>query len=123
MILVIDDNEATCNLMRLIGSHAGIEVVTAYSAGEGLAQAQALRPSIIFVDLQLPGDMDGWQAITLLKNDAELGSIPVIAISAGSHKRTAMEAGSDGYLQKPFTSATLVRKVRDVLDGPMPAHN
>jgi CheY-like chemotaxis protein len=103
-ILVIDDNQATCNLMRLICNHAGLEVITAFNAQEGIALAQQLQPSMIFVDLQLPGDMNGWEAISFLKNDANLGSRPIIAISAGSHNRTAVEAGSDGYLQKPFTS-------------------
>jgi CheY-like chemotaxis protein len=112
VILVIDDNEATCNLMRLIGSHAGVDVTTSYSAEEGLALAQQLRPDIIFIDLQLPGDMNGWQAITWLKNEAELSAIPIIAISAGSHHRTALEAGSDGYLQKPFTSQQVMDFVR-----------
>jgi len=104
IILVIDDNEATCNLMRLICTHAGLEAITAYTAEEGIALAHQYQPSIIFVDLQLPGTMNGWEAITYLKNDANLSSTPLIAISAGSHKRTAAEAGSDGYLQKPFTS-------------------
>lgn len=103
-ILVIDDNEATCNLMRLICTHAGLEVTTAFTAQDGIALAQQLQPTMIFVDLQLPGNMNGWEAISFLKSDADLSSKPVIAISAGSHKRTAEEAGSDGYLQKPFTS-------------------
>jgi len=107
-ILVIDDNEATCNLMRLICSHAGFEVVTALNAQDGIALAQQVQPAMIFVDLQLPGNMDGWEAISFFKDDAHLKSVPVIAISAGSHRETAAEAGSDGYLQKPFTSQQVI---------------
>lgn len=103
-ILVIDDNEATCNLMRMICGHAGFEVTTALNAQDGIALAQQVQPDMIFVDLQLPGKMNGWEAISFFKNDADLGAKPVIAISAGSHRQTAAEAGSDGYLQKPFTS-------------------
>lgn len=107
-ILVIDDNKATCDLLQLICSHAGYEVVSCFTAEEGLVLAEQMLPQLIFVDLQLPGDMDGWKAIRMIKHNAGLSGAVVIAMSAGTHQQSAEEAGSDGYLEKPFTSQQVV---------------
>jgi CheY-like chemotaxis protein len=98
-VLVIDD----CQLIEHICKLHGVECMTTLTAEAGISLAQEFKPSLIFLDLLLPGEISGWQAITLIKNDMRLKDNTIIAITAGDHRQTAMEAGSDGYLRKPFT--------------------
>jgi CheY-like chemotaxis protein len=107
-ILVIDDNEATCHLICHITKHVGAAITTTLNAQEGIALAHHLNPSMIFVDLQLPGDTDGWQIIQSLRSDPLLKDKPIIAMSAGSHHRSAIEAGCTAYVQKPFSAQQII---------------
>lgn len=119
-ILVIDDNEATCHLFSHVSKHIGATVTTALNAREGLELAHQLDPYMIFVDLQLPGNIDGWQIIQSLRSDPLLKDKPIIAISAGSHSRSAAEVGSSAFLQKPFSAQQIVDCIRDY--GAVPSH-
>ena len=107
-VLVIDDNQATCDLMRLICTHAGCEFVSSFNASVGLELARQINPNVIFIDLQLPGEMDGWQAIRHIRYDDNLRETPIVAMSAGNHRKTAAEAGSSDYMDKPFSSQQVV---------------
>ncbi len=111
-VLVIDDNEATCDLIRLICVHAGYEVVASLNALVGIEVAEQIRPDVIFIDLQLPGEMDGWQAIRYMRGDDALRQMPIIAMSAGNHRKTALEAGCSDYMDKPFSSQKVLEHVR-----------
>jgi CheY-like chemotaxis protein len=111
-ILVIDDNEATCNLIRHICTHLGASITTTLSARDGIALAHQISPCMIFADLQLPGEINGWQIIQQLRSDPFLKDKPIIAISAGNHKRTAIEAGSSVYIQKPFSAQDIIDCIR-----------
>src|SRR4051812_31742094 len=83
---------------------AGHEVLPANDAEAGLALARSEQPSLILMDIQLPG-MDGLQATALLKQDERTRSIPVIALTAlamkGDEERIRA-AGCDGYIAKPL---------------------
>jgi DNA-binding response OmpR family regulator len=102
LILVIDDHLSTCVLIQQICKLRDIECISASTAETGLRLAQEVKPGLIFVDLALPGKLLGWQAISFIKNDTSLRDSVVIAMTAGDHHDSAMEAGSDGYLRKPF---------------------
>lgn len=117
-ILVIDDNEATCNLIRHICKHLGATITTSLNAHEGIALAQQINPCMIFADLQLPGEIDGWQIIRLLRSDPILKDKPIIAISAGNHKQSATEAGSTAYIQKPFSAQEIMDCIRKYIAVP-----
>jgi CheY-like chemotaxis protein len=117
-ILVIDDNEATCNLICHICKHIGASVTTTLNAQEGIALAYQLNPCMIFADLQLPGEINGWQIIQTLRSDPQLKDKPIIAISAGNHQRTAIEAGSSAFIQKPFSAQTIMDCIRKYVAVP-----
>src|ERR1700733_3790303 len=83
---------------------AGHTVLSATDAEAGLRMARAEQPTMILMDIQLPG-MDGLQATMLLKRDAATQAIPVIALTAlamkGDEERIRA-AGCDGYIAKPM---------------------
>jgi CheY-like chemotaxis protein len=111
-ILAIDDHEATRKIIEHICTASGFNCITTATAQEGISLAQHLKPTAIFVDLQLPGELNGWEVIQAFKNDLELQESRVIAITAGDYRKTALKAGSDGYVQKPFTAKQILNAIQ-----------
>lgn len=103
-VLIVEDNIDNYELVRFLLERAGYETLWARSGREGIEMAKAGQPDLILMDLSLP-EMDGWTATGQLKSNADIGSIPVIALTAhtlpGDRKR-ALEAGCDGYISKPI---------------------
>ena len=99
---------AACELMRRVCTREGFDVVTASSGEEGLRLAREKRPSIITLDVVMPG-IDGWTVLKALKSDAELSAIPVIMISISDEKSRGLALGAANYLVKPVD--------RDLLAG------
>ena len=103
-ILVIEDNPANMTLATFLLQSADHTVLSATDAETGLTLARAEQPSLILMDIQLPG-MDGLAATILLKQDETTRSIPVIALTAlamkGDEERIRA-AGCDGYIAKPM---------------------
>jgi two-component system cell cycle response regulator DivK len=103
-ILIIEDNSANMELAVFILKSAGHTVLSATNAEAGMALARGERPSLILMDIQLPG-IDGLEAIALLKRDDATRAIPVIALTAlamkGDEERIRA-VGCDGYIAKPM---------------------
>jgi two-component system cell cycle response regulator DivK len=99
----VEDNDANMALAVVVLQSAGHTVLCARDAETALRIAREERPSLIMMDIQLPG-MDGLEATALLKQDDATRSIPVIAVTArvtkGDEERIRA-AGCDGYLAKP----------------------
>jgi CheY-like chemotaxis protein len=68
---------------------------------EALGACKEAKPDVVIVDLDLPGK-DSFQFLERLRDDCELKTIPVIAISSGFEEQEALGAGSDAFLRKPF---------------------
>jgi two-component system, cell cycle response regulator DivK len=102
-VLLVEDNENNRYLFTLLLTHAGFSVVTAANGREGLEKANAEKPDVILLDIQM-GEMDGYEVAERLKRDPELRRIPIIGVSSfampGDHRR-ALEAGFAGYIEKP----------------------
>ncbi len=104
-VLVIEDNPANMTLTVILLESAGHTVLSATNAEAGLRLARSEHPSLILMDIQLPG-MDGLQATFLLKHDDETRTIPVIAVTAMAMKgdeERIRAAGCDGYIAKPMS--------------------
>jgi CheY-like chemotaxis protein len=105
-ILAIDDDEIFQILVRRIFEPMGVEVVSAFTSDEGLDLAQRIQPSVILVDIRLPGRVgDGWALAKMLKEVPELQNIPLIMVSAsggGMGGPPPESADYDGYFAKPF---------------------
>lgn len=103
-VLVIDDEKlivkTTCILLR----HFGYETLEAYGGESGLAKAKEGMPTLILLDLVMPG-MDGWEVLRMLKADPALKDIPVIIFTAKEYANAEMVGnleGAKGHIGKPF---------------------
>jgi two-component system, cell cycle response regulator DivK len=103
-ILLVEDNAANMTLATFLLQSAGYEVITATDAETGVSLARTQSPTLILMDIQLPG-MDGLQATAMLRADESTRDIPVIALTAlamkGDEERIRA-AGCDGYIAKPL---------------------
>ena len=115
IVLVIDDDPAMLQLMQRFLSKEDCSVVLASNGQEGIRLARELRPTLISLDVLMPG-MDGWSVLTALKNDPELASIPVIMISMTDDKNLGYALGASEFLVKPVYRDKLV----SVLDKHLP---
>jgi CheY-like chemotaxis protein/anti-sigma regulatory factor (Ser/Thr protein kinase) len=79
-VLIIDDDPAERDLMTRVLAKLGFDAISAASGAEGLRLAREIRPSIITLDVIMPG-LNGWDVLTQLKADPKLATIPVIIIT------------------------------------------
>jgi len=118
-VVVVEDNAANMRLVRDVLTFDGYTVIEATTAEEGIALAQEHIPQVILLDIQLPGGMDGLDAVKRLKHDEKTMAIPVVAVTAFAmvnDKQRGLEAGFDGYLEKPFSIDDLREMVRRLVD-------
>jgi len=112
-VLVVDDDESLCFLVRLNLELAGFEVFEAHNGKEGLEAVEESRPDLIILDVMMPG-MDGWEMLEALREDARLACIPVIFLTAKGQREDIRRAEREGvglYIVKPFDPPTLVESV------------
>jgi two-component system, cell cycle response regulator DivK len=113
-VLIVEDNEKNMKLLRDVLQASGFETLEATTAEDGIELALARTPSLVLMDVQLPG-IDGVQALARLRGDARTASVPVLALTAqamhGDRERF-LGAGFDGYLSKPVDVTELISVVR-----------
>ena len=114
VVLVIDDDELSRRLVRRALSKVGYDVVTAPDGAEGYRLAKTTRPSLVICDVVMP-DADGWEALAKLKDDPDLGSIPVVMVSSLEDKVYGMSLGASDYLTKPIDREALVEVVEGLV--------
>lgn len=110
-VLVIDDDEVTCEMLRRIFEKEGYAVTVALQAEEGLRLAREIKPDAITLDVMMPG-MDGWTLLRNLKQDPEVMHIPVIMPSMVDDKGMGYALGAAEYLTKPVDRARLSAVMR-----------
>jgi len=118
LIVLIEDNERNRKLARDVLTHQGYRVAEAESAEAGLALVARERPSLILMDIHLPG-IDGIEALRRLRADAATRTIPVIAVTASAmthDRQKILAAGFDGYQSKPISVRPFLAAVREALD-------
>ena len=118
LILVIEDDAASRKLLRDVLAFKGFQSREVVTAEEGLRLVAEERPALILMDAQLPG-MSGIDALRILRSAVETKKIPVIAVTASVMHRQEKEliaAGFDDFERKPISVASLLGKMRKLLD-------
>lgn len=113
-ILIIDDDANICELIRLYIEKEGYSAIVAYDGIKGLDAFRKNAPSLVLLDLMLPG-MDGLQVCREIR---KLSNIPIIMLTAKGEtfdKVLGLELGADDYIVKPFDTKELVARIKAVL--------
>jgi two-component system cell cycle response regulator DivK len=116
-ILVVEDNELNLKLVRDVLGHAGFDVIEARTGRQGVELAAACHPALILMDLQLP-DIDGADALGRIRGSEHGRNVPVVAVTAfamRADRERALQAGFDGYMEKPISVRELPRQVAEYL--------
>ena len=119
VILVVEDNERNLKLLRDVLEYAGYDVRVARTGEDGVALAVKEPPDLVLMDLQLPG-IDGMEALRQLRESPRTADIPVVAVTAQAMKEDrerALDAGFDGYVEKPISVRAFPDQVRRFLSG------
>jgi CheY-like chemotaxis protein len=109
LIVIVDDNPLNLKMVEYLLTSSGYQVKTATNATEAMNILASCEPSLILMDIQLPG-MDGIELTSLLKSEKKYTNTPIIAITAFAmkgDKEKALVAGFDGYVVKPIDISTL----------------
>ena len=115
-LLVIDDEAAIRDTMRMLLEYDGYEVLVAGSGQEGLALVEKEHPDLVFLDVKMPG-MDGLEVLSRLRGMND--SLPVVIVSAHGNTTTALEAGRLGafrFIEKPLSKDYVLDAVREGLE-------
>ena len=112
-ILIVEDNEMNRDMLSRRLERRGFAIVMAVDGRQGVDMTRSEKPDLVLMDMSLPV-MDGWTATRTIKDDAELKSIPVIALTAHAmegDREKAMAAGCDDYDTKPIELPRLLEKI------------
>ncbi|MCI0398839.1 MAG: response regulator [Chloroflexi bacterium] len=113
-ILYVEDHFNNMLLVKRIVQAEGHEFLSAADGESGWVAAVESQPDLIFVDLRLPGMVDGYELLRRLKADARLKHVPAVVLTAYGHgdaEEKAIAAGCDGFLHKPAD----IQQVREVI--------
>lgn len=116
-ILVIDDEKDILKLLQYNLEKEGYQTLLAKSGEEGFELAKQKKPSLIVLDLMLPG-LDGLEVCKLLKGDPVTRSIPIIMLTAKSSEIdqvVGLELGAIDYISKPFGIKIFLARVKNAL--------
>src|SRR5438552_12367981 len=116
-ILVIDDEAAIRDSLRMTLEYEGYEFIGAATGQEGLALAERETPDLVLLDVKMPG-MDGIEVLERLRNMNE--ALPVVVVSGHGTISTAVEATKKGafdFIEKPFASERVLVSLRNALDS------
>jgi len=114
-VVVVEDDHHIADLIDLYLRNAGFRVLQAETGERGLELVAAEHPSLVVLDLGLPGNLDG---IEVCREMRRAGDVPIIIVTARDDELDrvlGLELGADDYLTKPFSPRELVARVRAVL--------
>lgn len=116
-ILVVDDDPTIAEVVTRYLHHAGYAVERAADGAAALAQAAAVRPDLVVLDLMLP-EIDGLEVCRRLRADPAARGVPIVMLTAKGEEQdriNGLELGADDYVTKPFSPRELVLRIQSVL--------
>ena len=120
LILHVEDNFENRILVRRLLQSENYEVVEAENAAKALALLETHIPKLILMDINMP-DMDGYSLTNLIKEKPQFQSVPVVAITANvmrGDREKVLQAGCNGYIEKPINVDTFLDQVAEFLAEP-----
>ncbi len=117
-ILIADDDDDLRQLLRLILSREGLEIIEAGNGTDALARAYDSHPTLVLLDVMMP-DIDGFEACRRLRSDERTHRLPIIFISAMddiTQRNEMLKLGADDCLRKPISPRDLIARVREVME-------
>jgi two-component system cell cycle response regulator DivK len=118
LILIVEDNDKNRKLVRDVLTFKGYEVIESETGEAGVRLAQERRPSLVLMDIRLPG-IDGVEALRQLRAEETTRGISVMAMTASvmsEDRQKIMAAGFDGYQSKPINVTDFVAAVAQLLE-------
>lgn len=113
IILYVEDNVENRVLIRRVLESEGYQMLEASTAAKAFEQIENHRPDLILMDINMP-EMDGYTLTAKIKERQEYQNIPVVAVTANvmrGDKERSLEAGCDGYIQKPIDIDILTEQI------------
>lgn len=105
LILLIDDDSRNIFALTAVLKAKGFQILSAASAQQGLDMLQANKGiKVVLLDMMMP-DMDGYETLRYIRNEAAISHVPVIAVTAQAmvgDRQKCLEAGANEYVSKPI---------------------
>lgn len=119
VILLVDDDKLNTQIYYDFLRMKGCNPIVVYSGREAVEQNLLAKPDLILMDIQMP-DMDGFEAIRLIRSQSERSNVPIIALTAlamPEDRERCLQAGADEYISKPVPLRNLARTIQTCLDN------
>ena len=120
LILIVEDNDKSRKLVRDVLTFKGYTTIEAETGEAGVRLAQERHPSLVLMDIRLPG-IDGLEALRQLRAEPTTRDIPIMALTASvmsEDRQRIVGAGFDGYQSKPINVTDFVAAVTQLLARP-----
>ena len=116
-ILIVDDNQANCELLEAYLSEIECEVEMAVDGAEALTKVESFQPDIVLLDIMMP-KLSGFEVCERLKSNNDTKHIMILMVTAlnelGDIER-AVKSGTDDFLSKPVNKVELLKRVENML--------
>ena len=119
IVLVVDDEEMTRKLLRLMLERDGFTIIEAEDGLKALELIKAEMPDVVILDVMMP-NLDGFSTCQELRSRPETAKLPVIMLSARTQVeavRAGMNAGANRYMTKPISKPELVQTLQELIAG------
>lgn len=113
LMLVVEDDPSTSELLTLYLAQGGYRVAHAYNGDTAINRIRELKPFAVILDVMLPGK-DGWEILQEMKSDPEIKDIPVVISSVIDNRELGFTLGASDYLVKPVDRITLLKKLEEL---------
>src|SRR5260221_5874445 len=118
LILVADDDLGVQLLLQRVLEREGFQIEFANDGPYAVQRARELFPDLVLMDVRMP-QMDGFEVVRVLREDARTGRIPIIFLTAKALEPNdvvrGLNLGADDYVRKPFNRGELVARVRNLI--------
>jgi len=111
-IMVVDDEQAILRLLKRTLEPEGYGVILADSGSSALDLLEDSRPDLVILDIMMPGGLDGFQVLDLIRQRSNVPIIMLTARCGVTTLRDALSLGADDYVKKPFGRGELLARIR-----------